>query len=40
MSRVKMNAKQEYEYLANFKVLQTVFKNKKIEKVRHDFILY
>jgi len=32
MTRVKMNAKQEYEYLTNFKVLQTVFKNKKIDK--------
>jgi hypothetical protein len=33
MSRVKMNAKQEYEYLTNYKVLQTAFKNKKIDKV-------
>ncbi|KAG8933234.1 hypothetical protein FRC01_010223 [Tulasnella sp. 417] len=32
MSRVKMNAKQEYEYLANFKILQNAFKAKKIEK--------
>jgi len=32
MTRVKMNAKQEYEYLTNYKVLQTVFKNKKIDK--------
>jgi len=32
MARVKMNAKQEYEYLSNFKVLQTAFKNKKIDK--------
>lgn len=32
MARVKMNAKQEYEYLANFKIMQTVFKNKKIDK--------
>jgi len=32
MARVKMNAKQEYEYLGNFKVLQTAFKNKKIDK--------
>jgi len=32
MNRVKMNAKQEYEYLGNYKVLQTVFKNKKIDK--------
>jgi hypothetical protein len=34
MTRVKMNAKHEYEYIANFKVLQNVFKAKKIEKVR------
>jgi hypothetical protein len=33
MSRVKMNAKHEYEFLANFKILQNVFKAKKIEKV-------
>lgn len=32
MSRVKMNAKHEYEYLANFKILQNVFKIKKIDK--------
>jgi len=32
MSRVKMNAKQEYEYLANFKVLQGIFKSRKIDK--------
>ncbi|KAF9063315.1 microtubule binding protein [Rhodocollybia butyracea] len=32
MSRVKMNAKHEYEYIANFKVMQTVFKTKKIDK--------
>ncbi|KAF9517182.1 hypothetical protein BS47DRAFT_1434484 [Hydnum rufescens UP504] len=32
MSRVKMNAKHEYEFLANFKILQNVFKAKKIEK--------
>lgn len=34
MNRVKMNAKHEYEYLANFKVMQNVFKAKKIDKVR------
>jgi hypothetical protein len=33
MVRVKMNAKNEYEYIANFKLLQTFFKNKKIDKV-------
>ena len=33
MSRVKMNAKHEYEYIANFKVMQNIFKSKKIEKV-------
>ncbi|KIO22270.1 hypothetical protein M407DRAFT_119576 [Tulasnella calospora MUT 4182] len=32
MGRVKMNAKHEYEYLANFKILQNVFKAKKIDK--------
>jgi len=34
MTRVKMNAKHEYEFIANFKVLQNVFKAKKIEKAR------
>jgi hypothetical protein len=33
MARVKMNAKLEYEYLANFKVMQTAFKTKRIDKV-------
>jgi len=32
MSRVKFNAKHEYEYIANFKVMQNVFKVKKIDK--------
>nr|GAT46926.1 predicted protein [Mycena chlorophos] len=32
MARVKMNAKQEYEYLANYKIMQGVFKAKKIDK--------
>ncbi|KAJ7098518.1 calponin homology domain-containing protein [Mycena belliarum] len=32
MARVKMAAKHEYEYLANYKVLQNVFKAKKIDK--------
>jgi RP/EB family microtubule-associated protein len=32
MSRVKMNAKHEYEYIANFKILQNIFKAKKIDK--------
>ena len=32
MNRVKMNAKLEYEYLANFKILQNVFKSHKIDK--------
>lgn len=32
MNRVKMNAKLEYEFLANFKILQNVFKAKKIDK--------
>lgn len=34
MSRVKMNARHEYEYIGNFKVLQNIFKAKKIDKVR------
>jgi len=34
MSRVKMNAKHEYEFLANYKIMQNVFKVKKIDKVR------
>lgn len=33
MSRVKFNARQEYEFLANFKILQNAFKAKKIDKV-------
>jgi len=32
MNRVKMNAKHEYEYIANFKVMQNVFKSKKIDR--------
>jgi len=32
MTRVKMNAKHEYEYIANLKVMQNVFKAKKIDK--------
>ncbi|KAJ7051780.1 calponin homology domain-containing protein [Mycena amicta] len=32
MARVKMGAKQEYEYLANYKIMQGVFKSKKIDK--------
>lgn len=34
MARVKMNAKHEYEYIANFKIMQTAFKTKRIDKVR------
>lgn len=34
MSRVKFGAKHEYEFIANFKVMQNVFKAKKIDKVR------
>jgi len=33
MSRVKFAAKHEYESLANFKILQNVFKAKKVDKV-------
>ncbi|KAJ7622409.1 calponin homology domain-containing protein [Roridomyces roridus] len=32
MARVKMGAKQEYEYVANYKIMQNVFKAKKIDK--------
>ncbi|KAJ7270481.1 calponin homology domain-containing protein [Mycena rebaudengoi] len=32
MSRIKIAAKHEYEYVANYKILQTVFKAKKIDK--------
>ncbi|PCH40456.1 hypothetical protein WOLCODRAFT_24114 [Wolfiporia cocos MD-104 SS10] len=32
MARVKMNARQEYEYLANYKVLQNVFRAHKVDK--------
>ncbi|KZP08841.1 hypothetical protein FIBSPDRAFT_760826 [Athelia psychrophila] len=32
MARVKMSAKHEYEYIANFKILQNAFKLKKIDK--------
>lgn len=39
MSRVKMNAKHEYEFIANYKVMQNVFKAKKIDKVRL-FLIY
>lgn len=34
MARVKMNAKHEYEFIANFKVLQNAFRQHKVEKVR------
>ena len=33
MTRVKMNAKHEYEFIANFKVMQNFFKTHKIDKV-------
>ncbi|CAE6436210.1 hypothetical protein ACGC1H_005716 [Rhizoctonia solani] len=32
MTKVKMNAKHEYEFLANYKVMQHIFKQKKIDK--------
>jgi RP/EB family microtubule-associated protein len=33
MARVKMNATGESEYLANYAIIQTVFKDKHIDKV-------
>lgn len=33
MTRVKMNAKHEYEFIANYKVLQGVFRGHKLDKV-------
>jgi len=38
MARVKMNAKHEYEFIANFKVLQNSFKAHKLDKVRGHFV--
>ena len=38
MIRVKMNAKHEYEYVANYKIMQNVFKAKKIDKVRDTIV--
>ncbi|TCD65861.1 hypothetical protein EIP91_002123 [Steccherinum ochraceum] len=32
MARVKMNAKHEYEFIANFKILQNAFRAHKIDK--------
>ncbi|KAG6889894.1 hypothetical protein C0995_013870 [Termitomyces sp. Mi166 len=32
MKRVKMNARHEYEFIANFKIMQNIFKAKKIDK--------
>lgn len=32
MTRVKMNAKHEYEFIANFKILQNVFRSHKVDK--------
>ena len=34
MTRVKMNAKHEYEFVANYKILQNVFRAHKLDKVR------
>ena len=34
LTRVKFTAKHEYEFLGNFKVLQNVFKQHKVDRVR------
>ena len=34
LTRVKFTAKHEYEFLANFKVLQNTLKQHKVDKVR------
>ena len=34
MTRVKFDARQEYQYLDNFKILQKAFKQHQIDKVR------
>lgn len=39
MSKIKMNANQEYEYINNFKVLQTIFKRHSIDKVRPSLVV-
>ena len=36
LSKVKLNAKHEYEYVQNFKVLQSTFKKHKIDKVDYN----
>lgn len=40
MQKVKMNAKHEYEFLANYKVMQLFFKQKKIDKVPHRYPIF
>lgn len=37
LKKVNFNAKQEYEYIANFKVLQKVFDELRIDKVTFFF---
>lgn len=39
MSRVKFNARAEYDYLDNFKILQKCFQINKVERVRCTVIL-
>ena len=38
MSKVKFNARMDYEYLDNFKVLQKAFKTHGIDKVGREGI--
>ena len=39
MNKVKFEAKQEYEYLSNFRILQNSFKVHGIDKVRRKGVI-